>query len=237
MGRLLRPFVLGLVLWPCMAAAAEGLDGGELFGVQVVKAGELGRGPDYLTATVTLTSLYEGKEPEVIRERVMRHKGRSRVDRLRRGELQEGEPTEGIQDRFEDFAVHDYAGGETFRPLRGENLAFAYRLSMAEQIGAQVRGYMRIPSEELVWRVVLRRDAEFRGHPCTLALVGYSAMGQVFSLRWVWEASDLDGQPVKVVFPQGDGGILIVEYEQVSDAPFGPDQLELPEDMPVMTGF
>lgn len=196
-------------------------------GVQVVKAGELGRGPDYLTATVTLTKVYEDKPSQVTHEQVYRHGGRLRVNHLQRD----------VQTQFGDFVVHDFDTGETFRPLHDDNMAFVYRLSMAEQIGAQVRGYMPIPPEEMVWRMAVREGVTFNGHPCTLALVGYSAVGRVFSMRWVWEAADLDGQPVRVVFPQRDGGILMVEYDEVSDAPFDPKQVELPEGMPVMTGF
>ena len=196
-------------------------------GVQVVKAEEIGQGPEFLTATVTLTRVYDTKPRQVVRETLLRHDGRSRITQLE----------QGIEGRFADFALYHYQAGDIFRPLREGNMAFAYRLTMAEQITAQVRGYMPIPAEELVWRVVLKEDVKFAGHPCKLVLMGFSSGGRVFSLRWVWEARDLGGQPVRVVFPQGDSGILIVEFDEVSVEPFDPELRELPEGMPVMTGF
>jgi hypothetical protein len=148
------------------------------------------------------------------------------------------EPAESSDPRFDPETLYDYDRRLSFRNLSEDKITFAYRLSLKERVLAQAEGFMTTPPEEPVYRLEVNPDLSFDGHPCTLVLTGFpSPGGRVNALRWVWEAHDLDGLPVKVVFPGGGGVITIVEFLDAATAPFDDGLVQVPEGRPVMSGF
>jgi hypothetical protein len=148
------------------------------------------------------------------------------------------EPPETGDPRFAPETLYDYDERFSYRNLADDVITFAYRISLTERVLAQVEGFMTTPPEEAVYRLEVNPEVTFDGHPCTLVLTGFPAPdGRIHALRWVWEARDLDGQPVKVVFPRGDGRIEIVEFRDATAAPFDPALVSVPEGRPVMSGL
>lgn len=148
------------------------------------------------------------------------------------------EPAESSDPRFDPETLYDYDRRLSFRNLSEDKITFAYRLSLKERVLAQAEGFMTTPPEEPVYRLEVNPDLSFDGHPCTLVLTGFpSPGGRVNALRWVWEARDLDGLPVKVVFPGGGGVITIVEFLDATTAPFNDGLVQVPDGRPVMSGF
>lgn len=148
------------------------------------------------------------------------------------------EPPESGDPRFGPETLYDYDRRLSYRNLTDDRITFAYRISLKERVRAQVEGFMTTPPEESVYRLEVNPEVTFDGHPCTLVLAGFPAPdGRIHALRWVWEARDLDGQPVKVVFPRGDGSIEIVAFLDATSAPFDPALVSVPEGRPVMSGL
>jgi hypothetical protein len=184
------------------------------------------REPPFLTARVVMTVLRDDGT-DIRTFAVRKHGNRVRVD-----------PGKVSDTRFTAETLFDYDRRESYRNLAGDKITFSYRIGARDRVLAQVEGLMTTPADEPVYRLEINPDLDFDGHPCTLVLAGFpSPIGRIHALRWVWEARDLDGQPVKVVFPQGDGSILIVEYRDASGAPFDPALVSVPADRPVMSGF
>jgi len=148
------------------------------------------------------------------------------------------EPDESGDPRFTPETLYDYDERFSYRNLADDVITFAYRISLQERVLAQVEGFMTTPPEEPVYRLEVNPKVTFDGHPCTLVLAGFPSLdGRIHALHWVWEAQDLDGLPVKVVFPRGDGSIEIVEYREATAAPFDPALVSVPEGRPIMTGL
>jgi hypothetical protein len=140
--------------------------------------------------------------------------------------------------RFTPETFYDYGKGEYYRMLADDDIAFAYLISDRERFMARIEGIADLPREEPVYRLEVNRDVAFEGHPCTLVLTGFrSPAGRIHALRWVWEARDLGGQAVKVVYPRADGSILIVEQRDASGAPFDPALVRVPAGRAVLSGF
>jgi hypothetical protein len=140
--------------------------------------------------------------------------------------------------RFTPETLYDYDRRVFYRNLSEDVITFVYHLSTKERVLAQIEGFMTTPADEPVYRLEVNPNLTFDGHPCTLVLAGFPAPdGRIHALRWVWEARDLDGQPVKVVFPRGDGSIDIVEFLDATGAPFDPALVSVPEGRPVMDGL
>lgn len=148
------------------------------------------------------------------------------------------EPAESGDPRFAPETLYDYDQRLSYRNLVDDQITFAYRLSLQERVLAQAEGFMSTPAEEPMYRLEVNPKVTFDGHPCTLVLTGFpSPDGRIHALRWVWEALDMDRQPVKVVFPRGDGTIEIVEFLDATAAPFDPALVSVPAGWPVMSGL
>jgi hypothetical protein len=148
------------------------------------------------------------------------------------------EPPETGDPRFAPETLYDYDRRVSYRKLTDDQITFAYRISPKERVLAQAEGFMTTPPTEPVYRLEVNPKVTFDGHPCTLVLTGFpSPDGRIHALRWVWEALDMDGQPVKVVFPRGDGSIEIVEFLDATGAPFDPALVSVPPGWPVMDGL
>jgi hypothetical protein len=182
--------------------------------------------PRFLSARVRIRELTEaGTETHAFQVQKFGNRVRMEPDRP-------GDP------RFTPETLYDYDKRESYRLLADDRITFSYVIPLRDRVLAQIEGLMTTPPEEPVYRLEVNPDVTFDGHPCTLVLAGFpSPLGRIHALRWVWEARDLDGQPVKVVFPQGDGSVLIVEYLDASGAPFDPARVQPPPDRPVMSGF
>ena len=148
------------------------------------------------------------------------------------------DPGEATDPRFTAETLFDYERREYYRNLADDKITFSYLIDPRDRVLAQIEGFMTTPPDEPLYRLEVNPDVAFDGHPCTLVLAGFpTPMGRIHALHWVWEAHDLDGQVVKVVFPQGDGSIRIVEYRGATDAPFDPALVSVPAGRPVMSGF
>jgi hypothetical protein len=182
--------------------------------------------PRYLTADVVITELTDrGSKSRGFHLR--RVDDRARID-----------PGEATDPRFTAETYYDYEKREFYRNLADDRIAFSYVIDPRDRVLAQIEGLMPVPADEPVYRLEVNPDAHFEGHPCTLVLAGFpTPQGRIHALHWVWEAQDLDGQAVKVVFPRGDGSIEIVEYRGASGAPFDPALVSVPAGRPVMSGF
>jgi hypothetical protein len=171
---------------------------------------------------------------EIAGDKVIRHE----FDYYKLGNKVRMQPPETGDPRFRPETLYDYDQRVSYRNLSEDVITFAYRISIKERVLAQIEGFMTTPPEEPVYRLEVNPDVTFDGHPCTLVLAGFPAPdGRIHALRWVWEARDLDGQPVKVVFPRGDGSIEIVEYLDATTAPFDPALVSVPAGRPVMDGL
>jgi len=193
---------------------------------RVVDGADVPQGPEFLRARVRITELHDDK-PVTSREEVLyKHGTRTRV-----------EWAGGTDGRFADYAFYDYTTATIYRPLADDAILFSYRIVARERVLAQISGYLNTPAGEKLWRMVVNPDVSFDGHPCDLVLTGFATAGGVRALHWVWEARDLNGHPVRVVFPTGDGGIQIFEYLEASAEAFDPARVTGSGDMPVMSGF
>ncbi|MBI5137240.1 MAG: hypothetical protein HZA24_07875 [Nitrospirae bacterium] len=184
------------------------------------------REPVYLAADLVITEL-DGEGAETVK-RMRLHKLGNKVRTV--AELAEG-------DRFVGDTLYDYDRGEYFRKLADQDITFSYRMLTRDRVRAQIFGFMDKPADDPEFRVKVNDDVPFDGHSCTLSLVGFPAAGRIHALHWVWQANDLDGAVVRVVFPEDYDHITIVEYLGASAAPFDPAAVQLPPDTVVMSAF
>lgn len=182
-------------------------------------------GPAYYSATVVMTEISDTRRTT------------STSTIYKKGNMVRIESAEQADDRFDPVILYDYDRRLYYRTLTSDNIVFSYRIPTIERVKAQIYGLMSTPEEEPVYRLEINPDVTFEGHPSTLVLTGFSSHRGTHALRWVWEAKDLEGAVVRVVFPTGEGTILIVEHTNASAEPFDDALVSLPENVPVMSGF
>ncbi|MFQ5508729.1 MAG: hypothetical protein ACE5FN_05235 [Leptospirillia bacterium] len=183
------------------------------------------RAPEFLSARVSVHELSD------LGEKTTLFKMKKHGNRLRLIADPDPDP------RFVPGTWFDYDQNTYYRKLLDQDIVFSYRVVAADRILAQVYGYMTAPEEERYYRLELKQDVTYDGHPCTLSLIGFPSPRGIHALRWVWEAKDLNGFPVRVVFPQGNGVLATIEYTDLDPTPFDPALVLPPESLPVMSGF
>lgn len=220
-------WLLGVaVLLPCAVATAQENTDAATAEVATDEAPPRGpKGPAYYSATVVMTEIGEDTRT-------------SRTSKIyKKGNMVRIESSNHQDDRFDPGTLYDYDGRLYYRTLTGDDIIFSYRIAILERVKAQIYGFMTTPDEESVYRLEINPDVSFDGHPSTLVLTGFPSRRGTHALRWVWEAEDMEGAQVRVVFPKGDGTIVIVEYTDASAEPFDDALVTLPENTPVMSGF
>lgn len=199
--------------------------------------------PPAVPAATPSQDAHEEKPPPYFRARVVVRElteagETSRSFRIyKRGNMVRLEGENVADERFTDATLYDYDRGESYREIVGGDMIFSYRVSIKERIRARIYGFMAMAEGPDVHRREVNPDVIFDGHPCTLVQRGFRTPGRIHALHWALEANDLAGQPIKVVFPRGDGGLEIIEYLEASGEPFDDALVSLPDGVPVMSGF
>lgn len=220
----IRALTLATALLPLHGPAAGWAQEDEAAGVTPATP-QPGEAP-YFQARVSMTEIHENGRQTTTTFRIFRHGPRVRLE-------SDQEPDK----RFLPWVLYDYGKREQYRVLTSGDIVFAYPIPPPEWVQAQIRGLLPVGKDDPVYRQEINPALTFDGHPCTLILTGFPAAGRVHGLRWVWEAQDLGGAVVRVVTPQDDGTVLMVDYLGATDTPFDGSVLELPEGAPVMSGF
>ena len=212
--------LLALVLFPWTSAPAQEV------GADVASEAIEQVAPEFLSARLHVTSVNRiGEETRTFRFRRMDRKVLMVADQTDKG-------------RFTPETYYDYDRREYFLKLESDDIVFSYRITDRDMAQAQIYGWIPTPDQADRFRLVVNENLTFDGHPCTLALVGYNTPGGgVLALHWVWEARDLDGEVVRVVFPEAPGRQVIVEYFDVHTDAFREDEVLPPAGLPVLSGF
>ncbi len=235
---------LGLVLGCWLLASGVGMAADELAQLpgKAATAGLTSDGPDtvsvqdeppvQLKARIVMSELRYGQNEDD----PVGHSTKN-LNLERRGQklhLSSNDPTESL---FVPELIYDYEQGLYYQRLESDDIFFSYQISGRERVRAQIYRWLRIPESEPTFRLEVNRNLTFDGHPTTLVLTGFVAGGRIHAMHWVWEAQDLDGLPVRVVFGETPDLIRTVEYYDIRLEDVPESRVTVPEGIPVMTGF
>ncbi len=149
---------------------------------------------------------------------------------------------------YEDVYIYDYVKRKQYRVILSDKIYFETTISQSGLIEAQREGLM--PLEEYPNVVVEKSklaETTFDGRPCRLYLQVRSLMAAEGSNQkkkrlaveytFLWEATDLGNQPVRIVYTDPDYITKIIEYrnariEQVDASLFQP-----PKSFPSLSPF
>ncbi len=182
--------------------------------------------PLFLTATVRVTEVREGKDDRIKTFALRKHDNKVRI-----------ETEEAIAATFAPQTWYDYDAAESYRLVAADDILFSYHVPVVDRVTALMHGYLTPPENEPVYRLEINKELAHDGHPATLALLAIPTPSGLQGYRWVWEAADLDGLVVKIVYGLANGTVVIIEYLDADLTPFDPAEAARPADKMMMSGF
>ncbi len=156
---------------------------------------------------------------------------RTRYQRL--GDRVRLDPEKASPEGYEEHTLYDFEKNRLLRIFPQDRIYFEAALSPFTRQHAIREGWIdRERDRDARWRSIFLKDDTFEGYDCAIYLVERAPGGaggrRPTEYSLVWEAKQL-GRAIRVVYPQGAGTTVIVEYRNPKVEPGDPKLFDPPE--------
>jgi len=133
-----------------------------------------------------------------------------------------------------EISIMDYDKLKEYRIYDGDKIYFETAITGRLENKVQREGILRLEANPIVveQRVLIHQET-LEGHPCDFIVLVRSIKDRKDirpDFTWIWEATDLDRQPLRVAYYQTSGSLVVINYKEVKLGNVDPALLKPPSE-------